>query len=206
MKFQPCIVGIGGTTRAGSSTEKALRSIGHEVERLGGRWELFSGPQLILPTYQRGASERSAGTLLMVDALRKCDALVIGSPGYHGSFSGLIKNALDYVEDLASETRPCLAGRAVGCVATGLGWQAIGTTLASLRTVVHAMGAWPTPMGVAMSTAGKVFGDAGEVLVPAVRLELDTLAFQLVEFARMRHQYMGSPSSHGLTSDGPAAV
>ena len=51
------------------------------------------------------------------------------SPGYHGAVSGLVKNALDYVEDLRDEPRPYLDGRAVGCVAIALGWQAAVTTL-----------------------------------------------------------------------------
>lgn len=189
MSWQPRIIGIGGTTRPGSSTEKALRHVGREVERLGCRWELFSGPQLMIPTYSVDKPERGEAARRIIEALRGCDALVVASPGYHGSFSGLVKNVLDYAEDLANDSRPYLRGRAVGCIAGGLGWQAIGTTLASLRTVIHALDAWPTPMGVAMNTAGKVFGDAGEVLVPEIKRELDTLAAQLVEFARMRRLY-----------------
>jgi len=188
--FQPDVVGIGGTTRAGSSTEKALRYVGAEIVRLGGRWTIFSGPQLILPTYRRDPPQRVEQASQVIEAMRNCDALVVASPGYHGSFSGLIKNVLDYAEDLSLDSRPLLSGRAVGCIASGLGWQAIGTTLASLRTVVHALQAWPTPMGVALNTAGKVFSDTGEVLVPEFKLELDALAFQLMEFARMRHMYL----------------
>ncbi|MBM3345238.1 MAG: NAD(P)H-dependent oxidoreductase [Betaproteobacteria bacterium] len=189
MKYRPYVVGIGGTTRAGSSTEKALRHLGREVERLGARWEIFCGTQLLFPSYKADNPERAPAARAMVDAIRDCDALVIASPGYHGSFSGLIKNALDYAEDLAGDSRPYLSGRAVGCIAGGFGWQAIGTTLASLRTVVHALGAWPTPMGVAINTSMKVFDESGEVVNPDVRAELHALAEQLVEFARMRHAY-----------------
>ena len=192
MSPQPRIIGIGGTTRSGSSTEKALRYVGREAERMGARWELFAGPQLLLPTYNVDKPERGAEARRIIEAMRACDALVVASPGYHGSYSGLIKNVLDYAEDLANDDRPYLEGRAVGCIAGGLGWQAIGTTLAGLRTVVHALRAWPTPMGVAMNTAVKVFDESGEVLVPEIKRELDTLTSQLVEFARMRHLYVES--------------
>lgn len=148
----------------------------------------------IIPPYLIDQPERSAGAREIVEALRDCDGVVLASPGYHGSFSGLLKNVIDYAEDLAHEQRPYLAGRVVGCIATGLGWQAIGTTLASLRSVVHALGAWPTPMGVAMNTAGKVFDENNRVLVPEVATELDTLAAQLIEFARMRKLYLESIS------------
>lgn len=31
--------------------------------------------------------------------------MVVGSPGYHGAVSGLVKNALDYIEDLREDPR-----------------------------------------------------------------------------------------------------
>ncbi|MFI2028779.1 NADPH-dependent FMN reductase [Streptomyces buecherae] len=39
------------------------------------------------------------------------------APTYHGTVSGVLKNALDYVNDLIGEPRPFLDGRPVGCVA-----------------------------------------------------------------------------------------
>ena len=46
-------------------------------------------------------------------AVSAADGLIIASPGYHGGISGLVKNALDYVEDLRGDARPYLDGRAV---------------------------------------------------------------------------------------------
>lgn len=60
-----------------------------------------------------------------------------------------------------------------------------GTVLMSLRSVIHALRGWRPPMGIAMNTAQRVFGDAREVVNPEVREELDALASQLVEFALM---------------------
>jgi len=57
---------------------------------------------------------------------------------YHGSLSGLIKNALDSLEPLRDDVRPYLDGRAVGCIVVADGWQACGSALASLRGIVHA--------------------------------------------------------------------
>ena len=43
--------------------------------------------------------------------------VVIASPGYHGTVSGLVKNSLDYLEVLREDDRPYLDGRAVGVIA-----------------------------------------------------------------------------------------
>ena len=64
---------------------------------------------------------------------------MITSPGYHGTVSGLVKNALDYLEELRGDQRPYLDGRAVGLIAVARGWQASVSTLGTLRQVVHAL-------------------------------------------------------------------
>ncbi len=180
------ILGIGGTTRAGSSTEKALRFVGRQATAAGAQWTLICGPQLLLPAYQSGVQARSIEIKRLVEAMRHCDALAVASPGYHGLFSGLVKNALEYAGDLADDARPLLHGRAFGCIATGYGWQAIGTTLANLRTVASALGAWTTPASGAINSSGRVFADDGDVEDAEVREDLCAMASQLVEFAAMR--------------------
>jgi FMN reductase len=48
----PHVVGLGGTTRAGSSTELALRHVLFACERRGATMRLFSGAELeTLPLY-----------------------------------------------------------------------------------------------------------------------------------------------------------
>jgi FMN reductase len=84
--------------------------------------------------------------------VRRCDGLVIGTPGYHGGVSGLVKNAIDLLEDLRSDARVYLDGRPVGLVVTAGGWQACGVTLSSLRDMVHALRGWPTPTGIAINS------------------------------------------------------
>jgi FMN reductase len=108
--------------------------------------------------------------------------VLISSPGYHGGISGLLKNALDYTEELRDEPRPYLDGKAVGCIACAHGWQAGATTLVGLRSIVHALRGWPTPLGVAINSTPPE--DGGDVLEePRVLSQLQTVARQVVEFA-----------------------
>lgn len=182
------VVGIGGTTRPESSTEKALRAALREIEALGATTELFTGPQLAtLPLYAPEDPARTDVARALVEAVRRADAVVIGSPGYHGGVSGLVKNAIDYLEDLREDARPYLSGRPVGVIATGAGWQGVVTTLEQLRTIVHALRGWPTPLGVGInSAAGPVFGPDDEVVDERVATQLRILAEEVVTFARER--------------------
>jgi FMN reductase len=182
------IVGIGGTTRANTSTQLALRVALAEAERLGASVRLFGGTDLAcLPAFEPERTEVPEQAVPLIEAVRAADGLVIASPGYHGSISGLVKNALDYVEYLREDARPYFSGRGVGCIATGAGWQGAVSTLIALRSVVHSLRGWPTPLGGAVNSAEPVFDKAtGEVVSERVRQQLEIVGREVVEFATMR--------------------
>ena len=150
----PHFVAIGGTLRADSSTERALKAaLGFAAAR-GATVKLLTGQAINLPPYEPDRGERGTEPAALVAELRRADAVILGSPGYHGGISGLVKNALDYVEDTRDDARCYLDGLPVGCIATGAGWQGATATLVQIRSVVHALRGWPTPLGVAINTTG----------------------------------------------------
>jgi FMN reductase len=184
--FRPRIVGLGGTTRADSSSAKVLRLALMAASQAGAEVESFVGVDLDLPMYSPESSQRTPQAVKLTGAIRRADGIIISASGYHGSVSGLIKNALDYVEDLRQDSAPYFEGRAVGLIACAAGWQATGTTLITLRSVVHALRGWPTPMAVAINTIGTPLGPDGSLSDPASRAQLTVLAQQVVHFAQMR--------------------
>jgi FMN reductase len=144
------VVGVGGSTRPGSSTELAMEAVLAALRRRHAETELFCRDALVLPVYEPDAPLDEKGRRL-VEAVREADAVVVGSPAYHGGPSGLIKNALDYLEALRDDRRPYLSDRPVGLVVTAHGWQAAVTTLVTLRQITHALRGWPTPLGLAIN-------------------------------------------------------
>ncbi len=177
---QPLIVGLGGTLRTNSSTERALRQCLSAVERQGGRTMLFCGDDIDLPMYNPHDQGRTDKATALVAALREADAVVVGSPGYHGGVSGLVKNALDYIEDLRGDPRVYLDNTPWGCISCAFGWQAAVGTLGQLRVIGHALRAWPTPLGVAINSADEVWDETGELVDGTIRGQLDMLATQLM--------------------------
>ena len=169
--------------REGSTSERVLRACLDHAQSLGAQTVAFSGPALRLPIYEPDRTARTDQARKLVRAVSGADGLIIASPGYHGGISGLVKNALDYVEDLRRDARPYLDGRAVGCVTTAAGWQAAGSTLQALRAVVHALRGWPTPLGVAINSELPVWEDDGAPN-PALQGQLEILTGQVVEFSR----------------------
>lgn len=185
---QPFIVAFGGTTRENSSTERALRTALKTLEDLGARTLLFSGPDIDMPNYSPERCGNVPQAKQLIDALRAADAVIIGSPGYHGGISGLVKNALDYLEEMRADERPYLDGRAIGCIATAAGWQGAVATLTALRSVVHALRGWPTPIGIAINTAEPVVDPSEFGFSVRTGEQIGLMAQQLLQFATRHSQ------------------
>lgn len=177
---RPCIVAIGGTTRPGSSTERALR---HALASMDADGVLLCGADLELPLYAPHSPVRTPAVDRLLRELRRADGVLLGSPGYHGGMSGVIKNVLDYTEDMRGDDRPYLSGRAVGCVVTAGGWQAAVTTMSAMRDIVHALRGWPTPLGVCIAGGEPAFAPDGRCLSPQVDAQLSTMAREVLDFA-----------------------
>lgn len=181
----PLIVGIGGSTRPNSFTNELIAGCLAEADALGARTRAVVGPALgDLPMF--GDDLDPAESAELIEAVRAADCIVIGTPGYHGGMSGLVKNALDHLELLRDDPRPYLDGKAVGIIVSASGWQACGTTLMSVRSAVHALRGWPTPFGVTVNSAEQ---DATDARVAGA---LAVLAGQLVEFASWRRSVSAS--------------
>jgi len=184
-KASPFIIGIGGTTRPGSTSERTLIKALEAAERLGARTKLFSGPFLAkLPIYDPAVSDPVPEVEELLEGVQAADGVLIATPGYHGSVSGLIKNALDTLEGTRKGGRPYFQDRAVGCIVVADGWQAGGTTLSSLRTVIHALRGWPTPFGVTFNpSAGRLYDDAGGFCEERDAQQIEMMVGQVMGFA-----------------------
>jgi FMN reductase len=163
-----------------------MRAVLNAAQAIGAEVEVFDGSDIYLPMYAPEIPFRTAEAQKLVTALRRADGIVLASPGYHGSISGLLKNALDYTEDMRDDPRVYFEHRAVGCIVCAAGWQAVGTTLTSMRSIVHALRGWPTPLGIGINTVEvKPFDAEGNTLVPGIQAQFEIMAQQLVGFARM---------------------
>jgi len=177
------IVGIGGALRDGSTSDAVLQWTLDTLRTRGVEATLFAGRDLDFPPYDPGgtgtADPRLPGFL---EAVRACDGLVISSPVYHGGPSGLIKNAIDHLQPLMTDSRPYLSGRPVLCMAAGGGLQGAVNTLASLQGVVHALRGWPTPMQVPVNSSTKPFDEQRRCTDPKLEKMLNAAVEDLLSF------------------------
>lgn len=186
MTQRPLIVGLGGTLRPGSTSERAMLAALARAEALGCETLAFGAGAMPCEPYDPTRSDRSPQAAALVDALRRADGVILSTPAYHGSVSGLVKNAIDYTEDMREDARVYLEGRALGCIVCADGPQAMGSTMATLRAIGHALRAWPTPYGATVNSRARPFGGDGAAPDPAVVRACEMVAEEVVEFARMK--------------------
>jgi FMN reductase len=96
------IVGIGGSTRPRWSMETVVAA----TRRRGAETQLITGGDLPLPPYKPGVAVRPRAA----------------------ADRSVVKNALDYLEELRDDERPYLTGRPVRLAVTAYGWQAAVNT------------------------------------------------------------------------------
>lgn len=183
---KPFILGLGGTTNPYSSTEQALAIALKTASDAGAETELFGSSRLCaLPHYLSDPAGLNDTGKALVAAVRRADGIIIASPGYHGTISGLVKNAVDYIEETSGDARVYLDGLPVGLIVTAYGWQATGSTLAAMRSIVHALRGWPTPLGVGINASGGIFKD-GLCTDQTVNEQLHLVAEQVMRGSHRR--------------------
>lgn len=191
------VVALGGTPFAQSSTENALNLAARSASASGAEVVTFGGSFLAsLPNYLTVPVSECRQAIEIIDAIRRCDGLLIASPGWHGSIAGFIKNALDYLEETAKDRKPYLDGVSVGLIANAYGPQAATNTLATMRCIIHALRGWPTPLGVCVSSVPGLFVD-GKCTDERISNQLEMVGKQVVEFAVARRIMAREPGGSG---------
>jgi FMN reductase len=97
-----------------------------------------------------------------------------GSPEYHGTCSGLLKNALDFLSFEQTE------GKWVAFLATAGGRQGAQSTLITLRTVARALHLWTLPEQVSVASSHRAMGPDGRFLESELESKLLALGSDLV--------------------------
>lgn len=172
------IVGISGSLRPDSYSYQALQVAAQRVEALGAEVEILDLRTLNLP-FCDGGDDYSAypDVARLSQTVKQADGLILATPEYHGSVSGVLKNALDLMgfEELS--------GKVSGLISI-LGGQPNSNALNDLRIILRWVHGWVIPEQVAIGQAWKAFGDDGKLLDEKLAQRFDGFAQSLVENTR----------------------
>lgn len=172
------IVGIGGSLRADSYSQVALEIAAKRVEALGAEVEILDLRQMQLPFCQGGGEYPGYPDVeRLQNTVQQADGLILATPEYHGSVSGVLKNALDLM------SFDQLDGKVTGLISV-LGGQPNSNALNDLRIIMRWVHAWVIPEQIAIGQAWKAFGVDGKLLDEKLSQRFDQFAQSLVENTR----------------------
>jgi len=176
------VVGLGGSLAASSSSLAALKIAIEGAVEGGARTELFDLRELELPMYAPGR-EAPDSVRRLCEAVYEADGLLWSSPLYHGTISGVFKNALDWLELLGDRRPAYLTDKVVGLISTAGGTQGL-QAVNTMEFVVRALRGWSVPLVIPIPQAWRVFDGEGKVSDPKVAEQLRSLGREVTRAAR----------------------
>jgi NAD(P)H-dependent FMN reductase len=170
------VVALCGSLREDSYTRVALSTALDAAEVAGASTELVDLRELTLPVFDADYADAGDAPEL-ARRVRDADAIVLGTPMYHGSYSSPLKTALDYCgfDEFEDKT--------VGLLAVAGGGFPV-TALEHLRSVCRALDAWVVPHQAVIPNASSEIEDesfVSEGLEERVR----TLGRRTVQYANI---------------------
>jgi NAD(P)H-dependent FMN reductase len=173
------VVAISGSLRNGSYTSMALKVALDEAANAGAETQFIDlrDYELVFAGTSRGTAV--PGVSRLAEEVRRADGILLGTPEYHGSFSGVLKNALDLMGFDEFE------GKMIGLVGVSAGRLGAFDALNSLRNVGRALHAWVVPEQVSIPDASTCFDDEGHVTHQELEARLRHLGRRVAEFARL---------------------
>lgn len=172
------LVAINGSLRPNSYSSLAIKLAITRVEALGAEVEFLDLRTLNLPFCQGGGEyEEYPDVLKLRQTVKAADGLILATPEYHGSVSGVMKNALDL---MSFEE---LSGKVTGLISV-LGGQPNSNALNHLRLIMRWVHAWVIPEQIAIGQGWQAFNEEGKLIDEKLSERFDRFAMSLVENTR----------------------
>ncbi|MGF1514514.1 MAG: NADPH-dependent FMN reductase [Elainellaceae cyanobacterium] len=168
------IVGIGGSLRTDSYSMQALHLAIARAKALGAEVEVLDLREMTLPFCDGGDDYPDHPDVAKLQStVKQADGLILATPEYHGSVSGVIKNALDLM------SFDELSGKVAGLISV-LGGQPNSNALNELRLIMRWVHAWVIPEQIAIGRAWQAFEDDGTLKDEKLGERFDTFAQSLL--------------------------
>ena len=179
------IIALCGSLRAESYTRMALNVALQAAQGAGAEVELLD-----LRDYKLafcGSNTNAHGNEIpypddvfrLRDQVKQAHGIILGTPEYHASFSGVLKNALDL---MACEQ---FEGKMIGLIGVSAGALGANTAINSLRSVGRSLHAWVVPEQVSIPFVDEAFDKEGKTLNEDIEKRLIALGLQVARFSSL---------------------
>lgn len=179
------VLGFAGSLRTGSYNKKALRVVLEGAREAGAETEEIDLRELKISPYD-GDVENSKGLPASVKKLKekidKADALLIASPEYNNSVSGVLKNVIDWASRKGEEGTNVFKGKPAALITASTGRYGGLRAAMAFRPVARTLGILLMNQEVQVANAPDVF-DGEKIVNERVERQLKELGKGLVDWS-----------------------
>jgi NAD(P)H-dependent FMN reductase len=188
MTTAPQILVFAGSTRAGSWNRKLAAQAAHMARAEGAAVTHVELSDFELPLYnaELEAHGMPVAAMRLKEIFHAHPSWIICSPEYNGSYTGLLKNTIDWVSrpvnghpEWAKGTRP-FAGKVVGLLSASPGALGGLRSLEHLAPLLRTLQCWVAPKQFAVSRAGEAFDPDGQLASEAARASVRAVVEQVL--------------------------
>jgi NAD(P)H-dependent FMN reductase len=133
--------------------------------------------QLVFCDGKENESQFPADVFRLREEVKQARGIILGTPEYHGGYSGVLKNALDLMGFEEFE------GKMLGLVGVSGGAMGAFGAMNSLREVGRALHAWVIPEQASIPQAWQEFDDNGKLKDPKLGERVRQVGRQVARFA-----------------------
>lgn len=170
------IIGLCGSLRENSHTRLALKAALKGAEQAGAVTELVDLREYNL-VFCHGGEDYPEDVHKLRKLVMQSHGVILATPEYHGSFSGVLKNALDLMSFDEFE------GKMMGLIGLSAGALGGNDAINTLRTVGRSLHAWVVPEQVSIPFADGVFSKDGNINDESLQSRLSNLGLQVARFS-----------------------
>ncbi|MFD0587357.1 NADPH-dependent FMN reductase [Paenibacillus sp. GCM10027627] len=172
------IVLLAGSNREGASSTKLARYMEQGLIARKVEVSFIDLRQLVLPLYSPDYVDLNDNAKRIIAEVGSADGFIFATPEYHGSISGVLKNALDYLSGNLVEGKPVLSVSSAG------GPSGV-CSLLHLQSIVRNLHGINCPQWVSIGYGWGGVDEKGNPVDSDVRDRVDGAIEQLLKLTRL---------------------
>ncbi len=173
------ILGIPGSLRAHSYTRLTVQIALQGAQEVGARTKILDlrDYKLALCDGREGEENYPEGVFSLRKEVSQAQGIILGTPEYHGGYSGVLKNALDLMGF------PEFEGKMIGLVGVSGGDMGAIDALSGLRNIGRNLHSWVIPQQASISEVTKKFNPDGTMRSEKLQERVKEVGRQVARFA-----------------------
>ena len=175
------ILGICGSMKPRSATAFVINQALAAAKEAGAEADFYDISEHDLPFCDGRDDEMSYPSQVheFKEMIRSSQGIIIGTPEYHNSLTGSLKNALDLCGFSEFEHKM------VGLIGVAGGGMGAVNAINHLRVIMRGVGSWVVPHQVSISHSSKIFSTDGAIADAGLEKRLKRLGLDVTKYARL---------------------